>query len=88
MNKQEDDSIYAGIFAALLMPMRSDFSIDIDTLVAHINDLIANGCKGAAIFGTTGEAPHIPIEEKKRVLKAIIDKGICPKRLMVGVGHW
>jgi 4-hydroxy-tetrahydrodipicolinate synthase len=88
MSKNENEHLYAGIFAALLMPMQTDFSIDIDTLVSHVNDLLANGCQGAAIFGTTGEAPHITVEEKKRVLTSVIEKGISPKRLIVGVGHW
>jgi 4-hydroxy-tetrahydrodipicolinate synthase len=87
-NNETTTDMYSGNFAALLMPMRPDYGIDIDTLVAHINDLMANGCQGVAIFGTTGEAPHIPVEEKKRVLRAVIEKGISPKRLIVGVGHW
>ena len=87
-NDETTTDIYSGIFAALLMPMRPDYSIEIDTLVAHINDLVASGCQGVAIFGTTGEAAHIPVAEKKRVLAAVIEKGISPKRMIVGVGHW
>ena len=78
---------YHGMFPALLIPMNPDYSVDIDALVDHINDMFDNGCKGAVIFGTTGENASFSVETKKNVLKAIIAKGIPSKRLMVGVGH-
>ena len=78
---------YHGMYPALLIPMNPDYSVDIDALVDHINDMFDNGCKGAVIFGTTGEAASFSLDAKKKVLKGIIEKGIPPKRLMVGVGH-
>jgi 4-hydroxy-tetrahydrodipicolinate synthase len=82
-----DNDLYSGMFPALLIPMNPDYSVDIEALVDHINDMFNNGCKGAVIFGTTGEAASFPLEAKKNVLKALIDNGIPSKRLMVGVGH-
>jgi 4-hydroxy-tetrahydrodipicolinate synthase len=76
-----------GMFPALLIPMTDDFSIDVDALVDHIKDLLSQGCQGAAIFGTTGEASSFSLEDKKKCLKALIDKGIPSKKLIVGVGH-
>ena len=87
MSAECETEIYSGMFPALLIPMNPDYSVDTDALVDHINDLFNNGCKGAAIFGTTGEAASYSLQEKQTVLKALIDKGIPPKRLIVGVGH-
>ena len=83
----EENDLFHGMFPALLIPMNPDYSVDIDALVDHINDMFDNGCKGAVIFGTTGEAASFPLEAKKKVLKDLMSKGIPPKRLMVGVGH-
>ena len=69
-------SIYDGIFPALLIPMNPDYSVDIDALVEHINNMFNNGCQGAAIFGTTGECAHFSVQEKKDVLNSLIQKGM------------
>jgi len=81
------ESIYHGIFPALLIPYNSDYTVDVDALVAHTNNLFSHGCKGAAIFGTSGESSNFSVAEKKTVLNALIAKGISPRRLIVGVGH-
>jgi 4-hydroxy-tetrahydrodipicolinate synthase len=82
-----DVDLFNGIFPALLIPMNADYSVDTDALVAHIHDVLGNGCKGVVIFGTTGEASSFSLRAKKQVLKELIEKGVPPKRLMVGVGH-
>ena len=69
-------SIYDGIFPALLIPMNSDYSVDIDALVEHINNMFNDGCQGVAIFGTTGECAHFSVQEKKDVLNRVVEKGI------------
>ncbi len=87
MSLSESSDLFTGIFAPVLTPMNSDYSVDIDALEDHINDMIKNGCKGVVLFGSTGEAASFSCEEKKEVLKALIEKGIPSKRLMLGVGH-
>jgi dihydrodipicolinate synthase/N-acetylneuraminate lyase len=86
-NLSESSDLFTGIFAPVLTPMNSDYSVDINALVDHINDMIKNGCKGVVLFGSTGEAASFSCEEKKEVLKALIERGIPSKRLMLGVGH-
>ena len=66
---------FRGMFPALLIPMNADYSVDTDALVDHINDMFEQGCPGAVIFGTTGEAASFSLEAKKKVLKEIIEKG-------------
>jgi len=81
------ESIYDGIFPALLIPYNSDYSIDIDMLVNHIKYLFDHGAKGAAIFGTSGESANFSLNEKIQTLNSLIAKGIPSQRLIVGVGH-
>ena len=69
------ESIYDGIFPALLIPYNSDYSIDIDMLVNHIKYLFDHGAKGAAIFGTSGESANFSLNEKIQTLNSLIAKG-------------
>ena len=88
MSRNSGDE-FKGMFPAILIPMNPDYSVDVDELVAHMNDLFDNGgCKGCALFGTTSEQVSYSVAEKIRVLQAVIEKGINPKRLMMGTGHW
>ena len=38
------DTLFGGVNAAVLTPMRADLSIDIDRMAAHCRWLLANGC--------------------------------------------
>ena len=44
--------------------MNADLSIDLDRLAAHCRWLLANGCNGLAVLGTTGEANSLGISER------------------------
>ena len=59
-NKEEtildlDKSLPGGIYVAALTPLHEDLSCDDDELFLHCLDLLQRGCKGVALFGTTGE---------------------------------
>ncbi len=76
----------SGVFAASLTPLHEDLSPDVDRLVSHIARLVEGGCDGAVLFGTTGEAASFSTEERRRVLDQVLEAGIEPGRLIVGVG--
>jgi hypothetical protein len=40
-----------------------------------------------ALFGTTSEQVSYSVAEKIRVLNAVVEKGVDPKKLMLGCGH-
>ena len=80
------DALYGGVNAAVLSPMRADLSIDLDRMAAHGNWLLANGCNGLAILGTTGEANSIGIDERIEVMEGLVERGIPPARLLPGTG--
>ena len=53
-----------GIFAASMSVLNNDLSLNIEKTIEHAEMVIDNGCHGAAIFGSTGQAQLISISEK------------------------
>jgi 4-hydroxy-tetrahydrodipicolinate synthase len=80
------DALYGGINAAVLTAMNSDLSIDLDRLAAHARWLLANGCTGLAVLGTTGEANSLGISERIAVLEGLVARGIPAAALLPGTG--
>ncbi len=80
-----DKPLFEGVYAASLTPMLPDFSCDYEELAHHCKDLMNRGCSGVVLFGTTGEGPSFTIEERKRALKELIERGIDPQRIIFGI---
>ena len=77
----------SGIFCASLTPFnKSNYSINKDLLLNHCNDLLSTNIEGVAIFGTTGEANLLPIQDKIDAINFLIDNKISPEKLMPGTG--
>ena len=57
-----------GIYAASMSILNDDLTLDIKKTILHAEMVIDNGCHGAAIFGSTGQAQLIPISEKINLL--------------------
>jgi 4-hydroxy-tetrahydrodipicolinate synthase len=77
---------FQGVLAPVLTPFLADLSPDPARLVRHCRWLLANGCAGLAPFGTTSEANSLSVEERERLLDALVEGGIDPARLMPGTG--
>ena len=75
-----------GVWSPVLVPLRPDLSIDSERFVAHARRLLAQGCHGLALFGTTSEASSFSVAERKALLEEAVEAGISPERLMVGTG--
>ena len=75
-----------GVWSPVLTPLRSDLSIDSDRYAEHARWLLANGCHGLTVFGTTGEANSFSVEERMALLEALLSEGIDPGQLMIGTG--
>jgi 4-hydroxy-tetrahydrodipicolinate synthase len=75
-----------GVWSPTLVPVREDFSIDVERFLAHARWLLERGCHGLALFGTTSEANSFSLEERMTLLEAALAAGIEPDRLMVGTG--
>ena len=59
-----------GIYAASMSVLNDDLTLNIKKTIQHAELVIENGCHGAAIFGSTGQAQLIPVSEKINLLKA------------------
>lgn len=75
-----------GVFAPILTPFNNDLSVATDLYVAHAKWLFEQGCAGIVPFGTTGEALSVGIDERIAAIRALIDGGIDPARMIAGTG--
>jgi 4-hydroxy-tetrahydrodipicolinate synthase len=80
------DALYGGVNAAVLTPMNADLSINLDRMAGHCRWLLANGCNGLGVLGTTGEANSLGISERIAVLEGLVARGIPAARMMPGTG--
>ena len=75
-----------GVWAAALTPQNDDLSADLAAMVAHHRWLLANGCDGVAVLGTTGEANSFSVAERRAVIDAVAEAGLPGKQVMIGTG--
>lgn len=75
-----------GIFAASVTAVAADGTVDRERTGAHVQRLLADGCHGVALFGTTGEAASFTIGERKAMLSHLIGTGIAADRVLPGIG--
>jgi len=80
------DARFGGVNAAVLTAMNADRSIDLDRMAAHCRWLLANGCSGLAVLGTTGEANSLGIQERIELLEGLIARGIPAAAMLPGTG--
>lgn len=80
------NALFGGVNAAILTAMKPDFSPDLDRMAAHARWLLANGCNGLGMLGTTGEANSFGLTERKQILEGLIARGIPAAKLMPGTG--
>jgi 4-hydroxy-tetrahydrodipicolinate synthase len=81
-----DPKRLSGVLAPVLTPFRPDLAPDPARLVSHCRWLLGHGCAGLAPFGTTSEANSLSVEERERLLDALLEGGIPPERLVPGTG--
>jgi 4-hydroxy-tetrahydrodipicolinate synthase len=75
-----------GILAPALTAVTDNFQIHPELTIAHYKWLLANGCDGLVVFGTTSEANSFSVAERKRFLEQAVGAGIDPKKIIVGTG--
>lgn len=76
----------AGVMAAVLTPLNDDLSPDHGAWIDHCRRLLAQGCNGLAVLGTTSEANSFSVEERLDMLDALAEAGIPGDRLVPGTG--
>ncbi|MES2974548.1 MAG: dihydrodipicolinate synthase family protein [Pseudomonadota bacterium] len=74
---------FRGIWPALLTPLKADLSIDHAKFAAHCKSLIARGCRGVTVFGTTGEGPSFSLAERRQAIDQLVANGLPAGQIMV-----
>ncbi|SEE55706.1 4-hydroxy-tetrahydrodipicolinate synthase [Tenacibaculum sp. MAR_2010_89] len=77
---------FIGTGVALVTPFKEDLTVDYNALIKLVDYNIDNGINYLVINGTTAESATITKEEKKEIIKVIVEtnKGRLP--LVLGVG--
>jgi 4-hydroxy-tetrahydrodipicolinate synthase len=75
-----------GVVVPILTPFNDDLTVATDLYIAHAKNLFEQGCAGIAPFGTTGEALSVSIDERIAAIRALVDAGIDPARMIAGTG--
>jgi 4-hydroxy-tetrahydrodipicolinate synthase len=75
----------SGVYCASATPLNADLSPDLGAFTAHAKTLIADGCDGIALLGTTGEANSFSLAERRTILEAAVE-AVGAERLMPGTG--
>jgi 4-hydroxy-tetrahydrodipicolinate synthase len=72
--------------APVLTALHNATEIDVESCLKLYDYLIENGIDGIAVFGTSGEFPHIPLAEKKKLIKAAAPQIKNRAEYVVGTG--
>lgn len=75
-----------GVFSAALTPLTAALLPDHAAFAEHAKWLLAEGCDGIAMLGTTGEANSFSLAERQALLEATVAAGVAPDRLLPGTG--
>jgi 4-hydroxy-tetrahydrodipicolinate synthase len=78
------NSKFTGTGVAIVTPFRKDDSIDFNSLANLVEHLISNKSNYLVVLGTTGETPTLSKDEKKAVVRFVIEA--VDKRIPVVVG--
>ncbi|MDI1243977.1 MAG: dihydrodipicolinate synthase family protein [Rhodoferax sp.] len=72
-----------GLWPALLLPVAPDGTLDTPRALAHARVMLAAGCDGVTLFGTTGEGPAFSLAERKGLLESLLGSGILASQILV-----
>ena len=76
----------SGVLAPVVTPFKRDLSPDAARYVGHCKWLLANGCRGLAVFGTNSEANSLSVDERMTLLETLVQGGVPAEKLMPGTG--
>ena len=86
MNGNRKDSKLEGVIAAIATAVETGGVPDYERSTALARFLLANGCDGLNVLGTTGEATSFSADQRMAVMSAYRAAGLPMDRLMVGTG--
>ena len=76
--------VIEGTWAASLTPLKANLSPHMTLFARHVKAMLADGCHGVVVFGTTGEGTAFSADEKIDTVAGLVSSGIDPRRVVVG----
>ena len=76
----------SGVHAAVLTPLTAELAPDVAAMARHCRWLLAHGCDGLAVLGTTGEANSFTVDERLALLEGLVEAGLPADTLLPGTG--
>ena len=79
-------TILSGTGVALITPYKKDFSIDFEAIVRLVDDVVAQGVDYIVALGTTAETPAMSFEERRQILRTVVEAVKDRVPVVVGIG--
>jgi len=64
---------FEGVYVVLVTPFKEDESLDEETMRVHLDRVTQEGADGVIVGGSTGEFASLSEDERKRLIKLVID---------------
>jgi len=77
---------FTGAGVALITPFNEDKSIDYSALERLVENQISGGIDYLVVLGTTAETPALSDDEKKEIVRFVIEKNAGRLKIVVGMG--
>jgi 4-hydroxy-tetrahydrodipicolinate synthase len=81
-------TLFGSNLVAMVTPMRPDGTLSEPGLDGLVDHLLATGCDGLVVGGTTGESPTLSDTEAVRLVRAVAARAAGRARVIAGVGTY
>lgn len=82
------ESLFGSNLVAMVTPMNPDGTISEPGLAGLVSHLLATGCDGIVVGGTTGESPTVTDTELSRLISGVVAQADNRARVIAGVGTY
>lgn len=82
------EQLFGANLVAMVTPMDPDGTISEPGLASLVDHLLATGCDGIVVNGTTGEAPTLTDAESAKLVAAVADRVRDQAKVIAGVGTY
>ncbi len=79
-------ALFGTVLTAMVTPFHRDGSLDLDSAQRLADHLVAEGCDGLVVSGTTGESPTTHGPEKADLVRAVVEAVGGRARVVAGAG--
>jgi 4-hydroxy-tetrahydrodipicolinate synthase len=80
--------LFGANLVAMVTPMHPDGTVSEPALANLVDHLLATGCDGIVVCGTTGESPTLSDAETARLVRAVVARANNQARVIAGVGSY